>query len=152
MIGILFKPRTLIPYSVKKLASCTQKTKTEERFFRILKIIKKLNYDELVEEKFERKSYFSEMNIENSKIMFKVKNKVFPPIRKNFPRKYRVNSLLCPSCRNLDLTSQKEDSQKHLITECPAFDDFRMNRDLKNNDLDIVEFFKDVMEYKIFNG
>ena len=39
---------------------------------------------ELVEDKFERKSYFSEMNIENSKIMFKVKNKVFPPIRKNF--------------------------------------------------------------------
>ena len=84
--------------------------------------------------------------------MFKIKSQVLPTIRKNFPRKYRADSLLCPSCRNLDLTSQKEDSQKHLITECPAFDDFKMNRDSKNNDLDIVEFFKDVIKYRIFKG
>ena len=92
------------------------------------------------------------MNIENSRIMFKIKSQVLPPIRKNFTSKYRADSLLCPSCRNSDLTSQKEGSQKHLITECPAFDDFRVNRDLKNNDLDIVEFFKVVIKYRIFNG
>ena len=126
--------------------------KNRREILQDFKNYKKLNYDELVEEKFERKSYFSEMNIENSKIMFEIKSQVLPPIRKNFPRKYRADSLLCPSCRNLDLTSQKEDSQKHLITKRPAFANFRMNRDLQNNDIDIVEFFKDIMEYKIFNG
>ena len=137
---------------LSKKVSKWYKDKNRREILQDIKNYKKINYDELVEDKFERKSYFSEMNIENSRIMFKIKSQVLPTIRKNFPRKYRADSLLCPSCRNLDLTSQKKDSQKHLITECPAFDDFRVNRDLKNNDLDIVEFFKDVMEYRIFNG
>ena len=92
------------------------------------------------------------MNIENSRIMFKIKSQVLPTIRKSFPRKYKADSLLCPSCNNLVISSQEEDSQKHLATECPAFEEYRVNRDLKSNDHDLVEFFKDVMHYRIFNN
>ena len=59
--------------------------KNRREILQDIKNYKKLNYDELVEDKFERKSYFSEMNIENSKIMFKVKNKVFHPLGRSFP-------------------------------------------------------------------
>ena len=90
---------------LSKKVSKWYKDKNRREILQDIKNYKKINYDELVEDKFERKSYFSEMNIENSKIMFKIKNQVLPPIRKNFPRKYRADSLLCPSCRNLDLTS-----------------------------------------------
>ena len=59
--------------------------KNRREILQDIKNYKKLNYDELVEDKFERKSYFSAMNIENSKIMFRDKNQVLPPISKNFP-------------------------------------------------------------------
>ena len=64
---------------------------------------KKLNHDELSAEKFERKKYFSEMNLENARFMFRVKS----TSRKNFTHNYGANSILCQSHRNLDINNPK---------------------------------------------
>ena len=113
---------------------------------------KKLDHDELAEEKFERKKYFTEMNLENARVMFKVKSKVLPTIRKNFPQKYRKESLLCPSCRDLNISNPEEDTQFHVATVCPAFSEFRHEKDLVNNDHDLIEFYKKVIDYRINNN
>ena len=113
---------------------------------------KKLNHDELSAEKFERKKYFSEMNLENARVMFKVKSQVLPTIRKNFPQKYRKESLLCPSCRDLNISIPEEDTQFHVATVCPAFSEFRHEKDLVNNDHDLIEFYKKVIDYRINNN
>ena len=83
-------------------------------------------------ETFERKKYFFENNLEEVRFMFKIKSEILPTIRKNFPRKYKNQTLNCPSCRSNDndLSSPQEDTQKHLTTKYPVFADYRVNRDL----------------------
>ena len=49
---------------------------------------KKLSYEELSAEKFERKPYLSNMDLENVRMKFKITSQVVPTIRKNFPGKY----------------------------------------------------------------
>ena len=110
---------------------------------------KKLKFEELSKEKFGRKQYFFAKNLEDVRTIFKIKSEVFPSIRKNFSQKYKKESLNCPSCRNI--SSPKEDSQKHLMFECPTFNSVRENKDF-SNDSDLLEFFKSVLEYKIENN
>ena len=84
---------------------------------------------------------------------FKITGEVVPTVRKNFPGKYKSKSLICPSCRNsnTDIRNPKEDSQFHLMFECPTFEPLRMDKDL-NNDEDLTSFFKEVIEYRIENN
>ena len=86
---------------------------------------KKLHYEELSKEKFERKQYFYGKNLEDVRTIFKIKSEVLPTVRKNFTQKYKKKSLNCPSC--LNISSPKEDSQKHLMFDCPTFNSIREN-------------------------
>ena len=114
---------------------------------------KKLSFEELSMEKFERKSYFSELDLESVRMMFKIQSKVVPTVRKNFSSKYRNKSLSCQSCKNLNpsLSSPREDTQHHLITECPAFEDIRRNKNMKNSK-HLTDFFKSVIEHRLNNN
>ena len=58
-----------------------------------IKTYKKLHFEEMSKEKFERKSYFFENNLEDVRMMFKIKSEVLPTVRKNFARKYKNQSL-----------------------------------------------------------
>ena len=80
------------------------------------------------------------------RMKFKITSEVVPTVRKNFSRKYRRSSLLCPSCRNT--SNQKEDTQVHLIFECPAFEDLRKDKNMEN-DQHLTDFFKAVVAYRI---
>ena len=86
-------------------------------------------------------------------MMFKIKSEVVPTIRKNFSRKYRDKSLACPSCREFwpKLFSPVEDTQHHLITECPAFVDLRKYKDMENSE-HLAEFFKAVIQHRMENN
>ena len=61
---------------------------------------KKLNYDELSREKFERKPYFSKLNLEDSRMKLRINVHLVPTILANYPSKYRRQgrSLACFAC------------------------------------------------------
>lgn len=111
---------------------------------------KKLDFEELSKEKFERKSYLYELNLENARMMFKIKSKVVPTIRKNFSQKYEKKSLSCQSCKNMSNKESPppEDTQNHVVSDCPAFEHLRVNRDM-SNDADLAEFFKEVIKHRL---
>ena len=68
-----------------------------------VKTYKKLSFDELSKEKYEKKSYFTEFDLGNVRMNFKIRSKVVLTIRKNFPSKYRNRSLTCQSCKSSHL-------------------------------------------------
>ena len=118
-----------------------------------VKTYKKLSFDELSKEKYEKKSYFTELDLENVQMNFKIRSKVVPTIRKNFPSKYRERSLTCQSCKSLHppLSIPPEDSQSHLILECPAFENLREGRDMMNP-LHLAEYFRAIVQHRMDNN
>ena len=112
-------------------------------------MIQKLNLQEFSQEKFERKNYFFEKNIDDVRLMFKISSEILPTVRKNFSRKYKNKTLSCPSCRNT--SSPKEDTQKHLMLECPTITFQRLEKDF-SNDTHLIKFFKSVIAYGIENN
>ena len=114
---------------------------------------KKLSYEDLSQEKFEKKSYFSELDLENVRMKFKIRSRVVPTIRKNFPSKYRNRSLTCQSCKSMHdpFSIPPEDSQSHLILECPAFVNFREGKNMEN-DLHLAQYFRAIIKHRMDNN
>ena len=86
---------------------------------------KKLDYNEMSTETFERKEYFYKLTLEMVRLRFKISSKIVPTVRNNFKRKYKSTNLSCPSCIdfNPQTSSPREDSQNHLMLDCPAFEE-----------------------------
>ena len=142
-------PKEVSKYMWKKRTRLYITEKNKNDLLEDIKGYKKLDYNELSKENFERKKYFFEQNIDDVRIMFKIKSEVLPTIRKNFSRKYKRQTLICPSCRNI--SSPKEDTQKHLMLECPTFASYRLEKDL-SKDTDLIDFFKSVIAHRIENN
>ena len=121
-----------------------------------------MEYHKLVHEKFERKAYFSEQNLENSRILFRASSKLIQGIMGNYPSKFRRlgKSLTCPSCSapqsNLSSNSamgesRSQDSpplhsQSHVLTECVLVSDLRDEfRPNDGNDEALAMFLKKVV-------
>ena len=68
---------------------------------------KKLNHDEMEREEFGRKDYFNNLDLEGVRLRMKISSKVIPTIRSHFKRKYKEQSLRCPSCK---LPSSQEEA------------------------------------------
>ena len=66
---------------------------------------KKIKFEEYEKEQFERKAYFSKMDLESVRARFRISNEMVETIRKNYSRKYRNKSLTCPSCCNMNICS-----------------------------------------------
>ena len=103
--------------------------------------------------KFAKKSHFEELDLENVWMTFKIKSKVVPSVRKNFPGKYKNRSLSCPSCRkNLSpISIPPADTQDHLVLERPTFADLRINKNMRD-DKDLAEFFQQIIQYRSDNN
>ena len=119
-----------------------------------IKGYKKLNWEQLSHETFERKSYFFKLNLENARMCFRAASKLVPTILMNFPSKYRRigRPLTCPSCSrpgsSLSTATTESDtplhSQSHILTECTAVSDLRADCDLED-DKSLAVFFKKVV-------
>ena len=118
-----------------------------------MKKYKKLDYNTCVNETFERKSYFFDLNLEQVHDNFRIWSHMVETVRRNFPSKYKNKSLDCQSCKNVvyDVNISKRDSQTHLLEVCPVFSDLRGKCDLQS-DRGIVDFFKAVISHRIENG
>ena len=123
--------------------------------------MKKLSYEKLSLEKFERKNYFFKQNLENLRILFRVSSHLVPYIKANYPSKFRRagKSLHCPACPPVDSvpasssdtqeTSQEEllppiHSQTHVGTTCLLVSDLRSDYRPDDDKL-VAEFYKNVV-------
>ena len=70
-----------------------------------------------------------------------------PKVKENFPSKFRNKYPTCSSCEQPEST----DSQRHLVSDCPALRDIREQYDTET-DLGIVEFFRAVIDRRIQGG
>ena len=123
---------------------------------------KKLNFEELSNETFERKQYFGKLSLENARMRFRAASKLVPTILMNFPSKYRRTGrpLTCPSCSRPrstpDLSTAMRESgkhnqstsplhsQSHMLTDCIAMSDLRTDSD-PHDDASLAIFFKKVV-------
>ena len=143
------------------------KKKTKEYIYELNRVqlleeiqkMKKLSYEMLSEEKFERKNYFLQQNLENSRILFRVSSHLVPYIKGNYPSKFRRagKPLTCPSCPPEDPASSSgtresnhEDlqpplhSQTHVGTTCLLVSDLRSDY-RPDDDKSVAEFYKKVV-------
>ena len=124
--------------------------KNEQDLLGQIKQYKKLDYNEMKQEPYERKQYFYNMNLEDARFAFRISSKMLD-LKKNFSHKYKRKnmSLTCELCRVIDNEDdnqeQPEESQFHLANECQAFSDLRSQTDF-SDDQQLVAFFKAVME------
>ena len=121
---------------------------------------KKIKSEDLENDNFARKPYFSKLDIESARYRFRISSSLVHTIRGNFSDKYRKRNepLTCPSCRNLNTNTTSSNNSFELPTDsmshvmiCPAFRDMRENLDT-DNDRDLVEYFKGVVERRIRNS
>ena len=117
---------------------------------------KKLDFEKLSGEKYERKSYLSELDLESARILFRVHSRTVPTIMKNASSKYRRMGvpLTCPSCSKPSLSSMNSSSststplhsQSHLLTSCEAVRDIREEvMPGAGDDRSLAEFFRRVV-------
>ena len=126
-----------------------------------IKRYKKLDYDVLSKEPFERKPYLSTLSLKNARMRYRVSSGLVQTIRSNYPRKYKGQSLACPGCietraansdPDMNLNSQSEtDSQIHVMV-CDSYSDFRGPSFDPEDDKMLAEFFLKVVTRRMENG
>ena len=125
---------------------------------------KKISYDEIKQETFERKKYFRSLDLEAARLRFRISSKMVEGIRSHFPRKYKSKgkNLLCPSCTNNSkiiiensndvVANAPRDDLTHIMTECVVYEEMRANKDIMSSDSDLVAFFREVTEHRLQNN
>ena len=109
-----------------------------------IKKLKKLNFEELSKERFERKAYFYDLDLPSVRYRFRIFAKMLD-VRTNFPGKYRSVGFECPSCKQTNLNKeQPKETQEHIENSCLAFTEIRNRYDL-SDDNEIVMFFQEAL-------
>ena len=108
---------------------------------------KKVDLKSLEKETFKTKDYFKELNVNDSRVRFKIASEMLPSIKMNFQsdKKFTADCWTCDGCR--DGLTDKRDSQNHVIF-CEAYEEFRIGKDL-SKDQDLVDYFKSVIEHRM---
>ena len=129
----------------------------------MLRGIKKLDLIKLSSEEFERKPYFDSLNLELSRVRFRIEAKLVPTILGNQPSRYRRRGLTlsCPSCslqppRETGMSAAREPaaenstpppihSQSHLLSgDCEGVSDLLIDCDTRD-DKSLAIFFQRVV-------
>ena len=112
----------------------------------LLEIMKEKNYSKinhkvLAQENFELKSYIVKMHTSEARDKFRLRSCTMRTVKMNFPsdKQYKADLWSCWHCPNID-------SQTH-IQVCPAYQQFRDNKDL-DNDHDLVSYFRAVIKLR----
>ena len=99
---------------------------------------KKLDYNSLVDEKFEVKDYFKSLRLSNARLKFRIRTKMVDKIAFNFSSdpKYVGRLWQCMHCERID-------SQSHVLT-CVGYKHLRVGKNL-DSDNDLVSYFREVI-------
>ena len=116
----------------------------------MMKTNKKLDYRQYEEKKFEMSSFFKKLNIENARMMIKMKLKMIPTIRDHFRsnKKYKLENHQCPDCTEIGIPQTKDTIEHVLTSSCEANKDIRDDKDF-SKDEDICRFFKELIQRRI---
>ena len=92
---------------------------------------KKINFENLTEEKFERQTYITKLNISEARLRFKLKAKMTPTIQMNFPSdsEFAANMWTCTGCVDNTMGDKvvgSRDTQQHVMI-CPGYAEYREN-------------------------
>ena len=113
---------------------------------------KKINFEHLSEEKFERQSYLTNLNISEAHLRFKLKAKMTPTIQMNFPSdaEFASNLWTCSGCTDNamgDKVVGSRDTQQHGMV-CLGYADCRENKNL-DDDRQLVTYFQHMIKHRL---
>ena len=114
------------------------KIKNEEELRKEIGKLEKVK--EYANEKFQLKSYFKDLNLDEARTMFKYRAKMTHYIKWNFKNdpQYRKELWKCSSCKS------NIDTQSHLLW-CESYKELREGKDL-NSDKDLVTYIIEVLK------
>ena len=104
-----------------------------------MKEYSKLRYGPMIHEKFEMQDYVKHMKIEDARVNFSLKSKMYKAKfnYKNDPE-YSADLWRCSRCMSGHI-----ETQSHILY-CDAYADLRADKDINNN-TDLVEYMKNVL-------
>ena len=110
---------------------------------------KKVKHEELKDEEFTPKNYLSELCVTKARLRFKIKSKMTPTVKMNFPSdtQYTRDLWSCPGCSIPGDVMGNRDTQQHVLI-CLAYEEFRDGKDL-TKDKDIVKYFEQVIQKRL---
>ena len=95
-------------------------------------------------EEFELKPYFKTMNLGQARMMFSIQTKTTRTVKSHCMSDKKFATELWKCSANCD----KIDSIQHIAFACPQYEHLKKNRDIENNDIDLVNFFQDVVKLR----
>ena len=106
-----------------------------------IKKYKKLDYKELVKEKFQTKPYLKNLNLADARLRFALRTRMTMTVQANYKgdQTFKSNGWKCQECQVLD-------TQEHVV-RCPIYISLRNGKDL-SSDRDIVEYFRRVIDIR----
>ena len=128
-------------YQWKKLVVKKINEKNRNDVLNSIEKSKKLNFEELKAEEFERKPYISTLNIHDARTKFALRSKMTKTIKLNFKNdpKYKKELWQCNDCTKID-------SQEHILW-CQAYAALRVDKNL-DEDKDLTRYFQQVLRYR----
>ena len=131
--------------------------KNQSQILEWAKKYKKIDYKRCCNEKFERKSYLTKLNVADARLYFRIKYFLVPTFRldyKNVPQ-YRAEKWRCPDCvERIQRDRQPpgdvevicdEDSYDHARYHCPSNNKLREDTDFRDPKQEVV-FFRQIID------
>ena len=107
-----------------------------------------MNHDQLMNDTFERKAYFSGLPLESARMRFRVSCEMVPTVRANWKRKYGPNALSCPDCCEQREPHNREnlpiDTQLHIL-DCTSNQQLKGPFSDPSDDKILADFFHNVV-------
>ena len=102
---------------------------------------KKLDYNVLIDEKFEMKEYLKSLNLPDARIKFGIRSKMTKSVQMNFKGdpSFAQNHWKCQHCFT-------PDTQEHIL-RCPCYQHLRTGKDM-NSDKVLVDYFRKVIKLR----
>ena len=123
----------------KRLVQNTLKEYNKTTLLTKIKKYKKLDYKELVKEKFQTKPYLKNLNLADARLRFALRTRMTMTVQANYKgdQTFKSNGWKCQECQVLD-------TQEHVV-RCLIYISLRNGKDL-SSDRDIVEYFRRVID------
>ena len=122
----------------KSLVKRNVKQMNRNDILEMIRPYKKLNFENLSQEKFELKEYLTKMNLVDARMKFAIRARMTASVMMNFKGMTEFKNIgwKCQTCN-------EPDTQEHVLI-CPEYKHLREGKSL-SNDNDLVEYFRKVI-------
>ena len=148
-------------YQFRKIVKNLIFKKNKAEILEWAKNYKKIDYNRCCNERFERRSYLTKLNVADARLYFRIKYFLVPTFRLDYKNvhRYKAERWLCPECvvttqrdrpslmgdfREIELFCE-QDSHDHARYNCPSNIQLRENTDFSDPKQEVV-FFRKIIE------